>query len=151
MKTARDLMEPALVLPSDTTIRKLTDRLLADDTDGACVVDDGSLVGVVTTMDLVFKEKNVQLPTFLTILDAVIPLGSMEDVQEEMEKIAAANVAELMTEDVITVAPDDTIDTLATHMVEKHLTLLPVVDASGAVLGVVTKKGLLRGSGLGSR
>ena len=35
-------------------------------------------------------------------------------------------------------------------MVEDHLTMVPVVDGD-RLLGVVTKRGLLRGSGLGSK
>jgi len=150
MKTARELMEPAVTVGRDATVRALADKLLDSTDEGVCVVDGGRLVGVITTMDLVFKEKKVHLPTFFAILDAVIPLGNMRDVEEELEKIAAATAEDLMTEDVITVGPDETMDTIATRMVEDHLTMVPVIEA-GQLLGVVTKRGLLRGSGLGSK
>lgn len=149
MKTARALMEPAVTVGPDATVRAIADLLLDRGDDGVCVVDGDRLIGVVTTMDLVFKEKKVHLPTFIAILDAVIPLGSMRDVEDELHKIAASTARELMSDDVITVSPDDTMDTLATRMVEEHLTMLPVVRG-GALLGVVTKRSLLRGSGLAS-
>lgn len=148
MKTARELMQDADTVGPETPTRALADTLLASGEDGVCVVDDtGRLIGVVTTMDLVFKEKKVHLPTFIAILDAVIPLGNMQDVEEEMRKIAGATAGDLMTRKVISVGPSDTMDQVATLMVEKHLTMVPVVD-EGRLLGVVTKRSLLLGSGL---
>jgi CBS domain-containing protein len=149
MKTATELMEPPVSIGPEASVRELADLLLDTDADGACVVRNGRLVGVVTTMDLVFKNKRVRLPTLLAILDAVIPLGSMRDVEEEMEKIAAATVGELMSHEVVTVGPDAGLDEVATLMVEKHITVVPVVKGT-TLLGVVTKAGLLAASGLAS-
>ena len=92
MKTARELMESAVTVTADLAVRDLAVRLLDERVDGACVVDGERLVGVVTTMDLVFKEKQVHLPTMLYILDAVIPLGRMQDVDDELHKMASATV-----------------------------------------------------------
>jgi CBS domain-containing protein len=147
MKTARQLMDEPVVVGPHTSLRELAARLLETRADGACVVEAGRLVGVVTTMDLIFREKKVHLPTLFTLLDAVIPLGSFDRVDAEVARIAAANVGELMTRDVVTVGPDTPLDELATRMVEDSLTLLPVVDG-GALLGVVTKASLLSGSSL---
>ena len=149
MKTARELMETPVTVRPAAGVRELADLLLQTQADGACVVADGRLVGVVTTMDLVFKNKRVHLPTLLAVLDAVIPLGRMKDVEEEMEKIAAATVGELMSDEVLTVGPDAPMDEVATLMVESHVTLVPVVQGT-KLLGVVTKRGLLLGSGLAS-
>jgi CBS domain-containing protein len=147
MKTARDILEPAVTVSADLPVRELAARLLDAGIDGACVVDGDTLLGVVTTMDLVFKEKQVHLPTMLYILDAVIPLGSARDVDAELHKMAGSTAGDLMTRKVISVGPDAGLDEVATRMVEDHLTLVPVVDA-GRLLGVVTKRSLLRGSGL---
>lgn len=149
MKTARDLLEPAVTIGTDAPVRDLADLLLREKADGACVVEGSKLVGIVTTMDLVFKEKKVHLPTMLYILDAVIPLGPMRDVEDEFEKMAASTVGDLMTADVRTVGPATAMDEIATLMVEKHVTVVPVVE-EGNLLGVVTKRGLLLGSGLAS-
>lgn len=147
MKTARDLMQPAVTVGPHTALRELAERLIAERADGACVLEAGELVGIVTTMDLVFREKRVHLPTLFTILDAVIPLGSYDRVDAEVARITAANVGELMVRDVITVAPDTTLDEIATLMVERSLTLIPVVE-NDELLGVITKVGLLSQSSL---
>ena len=150
MKTAREIMVQPVIVGPHTALRDLAERLLAERADGACVVEGGSVVGVITTMDLVFREKKVHLPTLFTILDAVIPLGSMDKVDAEVARITAANVGELMSRKIVTVGPDTALDELATLMVERALTLLPVVDA-GTLVGVVTKPSLLAHSALMQR
>jgi len=147
MKTAREIMVQPVIVGPHTALRELAERLLADRADGACVVEAGRLIGVITTMDLVFREKKVHLPTLFTILDAVIPLGSQSKIDAEVAKITAANVGELMTRKIVTVGPEATLDELATLMVERSLTLLPVVD-TGTLVGVITKPGLLAHSAL---
>lgn len=147
MKTARDLMRPAVTVGPHTGLRQLAETLLNHGVDGACVLEAGKLVGVVTTMDLVFREKKVHLPTLFHILDAVIPMGSMDKAEKEIARIASTKVGELMTRKVFTVSPDTPMDELATLMVDKNLTLLPVVK-DGALLGVITKPALLAGSPL---
>jgi CBS-domain-containing membrane protein len=55
----------------------------------------------------------------------------------------AFSAARLMTSPAITIHPDAPIGAAARHMAEHHLTLLPVVDACGQLLGVVTRRDLL--------
>lgn len=137
--TARDIMDPAPVVVSpDTKVPELARKLLERHAIGAVVLAEGKLVGVVTTMDLVFREKNVHLPTFFTFMDAIIPLESMARTNAEVAKITATTVGELMTRDVQTVGPDTSITDLATRMVDEHLSLVPVLS-EGAVHGVVTR------------
>ena len=136
------MSEPLTVEPS-TSLRSLAELLLERHSDGACVVEDGALVGVVTSMDLVFQEKQVHLPSILSFMDFAIPLESPAKFRAEMDKIAGTSVGEIMSPKVITVGPDTPVSKVATEMVEKHLSLVPVVDGA-KLLGVVTKPALLR-------
>jgi CBS domain-containing protein len=52
--------------------------------------------------------------------------------------------SDIMTRRVITVTPETTIEEAARLLVDKRLSGLPVVDASGAPLGIVTEGDLLR-------
>ena len=143
MRHARELMRPALTVAPATTIADLARLLLAEGSDGACVVEDGALVGIVTAMDCIFRGKRVHVPPVFVLLDIVIPLERPERTREELRKLGAATVGGLMTRKVVTVTPDSPVDVLATKMVEQHLTVLPVVD-QGALVGMVTKPDLLR-------
>ena len=140
---AKDIMvEPLTVAPGDS-LRSLAELLLEHHSDGACVVEEGALAGVVTSMDLVFQEKQVHLPSILSFMDFAIPLESPAKFQAEMDKIAGTKVSEIMSTKAITAAPETLVSEIATKMVEKHLTLVPIVDA-GQLVGVVTKPALLR-------
>lgn len=52
-------------------------------------------------------------------------------------------VKEIMTKDVVTVTRETTVLELARIFSEKHISSLPVVDASGALAGIVTETDLV--------
>jgi len=143
MQKVADVMDRDVLLVSpDLGVRELARRMLDHDADGACVVENGKLVGVVTSMDLVFREKKVHLPTMVAVLDALIPLG-IERARKEIEKVAAADVRHIMTGEPYAVRPDAPVREVATHMVEEHHGYVPVVD-DGAIVGAVSRRAMLR-------
>jgi CBS domain-containing protein len=144
MKRATDVMDrEVLTVPPDTSVRDLAARLLTDKADGACVVEGGKLVGVVTAMDLIFQEQPVHLPSFFVFFDAVIPLERPSHMQHELDKLMGAQVKDIMSTDLITVAGGAPIDEVAATMVRRHTGYVPVVDG-GKLLGVVTKRAVLK-------
>ena len=52
-------------------------------------------------------------------------------------------VADVMTRDVITIAPDTTVEAVAKLLYEKQISGLPVVDAQGRVLGILSEGDLM--------
>jgi CBS domain-containing protein len=58
-------------------------------------------------------------------------------------KAGATTAAELMTPFIEAVAPTTTVATAARLMVERHLRWMPVCDAAGCVLGVVSRSDVL--------
>lgn len=145
MKTAADIMvEPHTVSP-DVTVKDLARLLLEQHWDGACVVgDEGELVGVVTSMDLIYQEKRLHLPTFFVLFDSVLPLEDPRKAEHELQKIAGRTVADVMTDSPVTVDPETPLDRVASLMVERHITVLPVLSSDGRVLGVITKPAMLK-------
>jgi CBS domain-containing protein len=144
MKRARDIMDPKpCTVAPDLSVRELAARLLTERSDGACVVEDGRLAGVVTAMDLIFQEQPVHLPSFLMFFDAVIPLERPSHAQHEMEKILGLKVRDIMSTDVITVAPDAKLEEVAARMVRRHTGYIPVVEGH-ELRGVITKPAVLR-------
>ena len=53
------------------------------------------------------------------------------------------HVRDLMTSDVVTVGPDESIDALKDLMVNERIRHVPVVDGAGALLGLVSERDLL--------
>lgn len=143
MTSARDVMDsrPLTVAP-ELSVRELASLLLQQGADGACVVDGGALRGVVTAMDLVFQQKKVHLPTVLTFMEAVIPMD-LGRTRHEVEKMLGARVADIMSPHPVTVTPGADLSDVATLMVERHITLVPVLEGERLV-GAITKASVLR-------
>jgi CBS domain-containing protein len=123
-------------------VGELAKLLLDKNVDGACVMEGGELVGVVTAMDLVYQEKQIHLPSFITLMEMVIPFGSAR-AQAELEKVTGSTVADIMSAAAVTVAWDAPLDEVATLMVDRHFTIVPVMKGDN-LQGVVTKRDLLR-------
>lgn len=143
MKNAIDLLDPApLVVAPALSVKALAAQLLESGRDGAVVMEGEALVGVVTSMDLIFQEKRVHLPSMLTIMDLVIPLGSAQ-AEAELAKMGGTTVRDIMSAPPRTVGPDAEVDEIASLMVDLHISLVPVVE-DGRLLGAITKPSVLR-------
>ncbi len=143
MKHVLDVMvdNPPFVSP-DLPVRELARMLVDSGRDGYCVVEDQVLVGIVTAMDLIFQEKELRLPSYFSFLDSIVPLG-LERTHSEIRKMTGATVRDVMSKTPITVRFDASLDHVASLMVEKHLTLLPVVRED-TLVGEITKLTVLR-------
>ena len=109
---------------------------------GAPVVEEGRLVGIVTEGDLIFQDAEIRSPGFLDILGGIIPLGDWDEYRRETLKSAGVTVDELMTTEVKTVSPEDSLSEAATIMAEERIKLLPVAG-EGRLRGVVTRMDIL--------
>lgn len=142
MQYANEIMQHDFVtVTPDTPITELAALLFEHDVDGMPVVEDGRVVGVVTSMDLIFQEKRVHLPSFITVMEMVVPVGNRQ-AMKELEKVTGSVVRDIMTAAPVTVSFDASLGLIATLMVEKHLSVIPVVN-QGQLVGVVTKRDVL--------
>ena len=145
MLKAKDIMSPnPITVPLETEVGKAARLLFEKHINGVPVVDaKGKLKGILCQSDLIAQQKKLSLPSVFTLLDSFIPLRSMKVFEKEMQKIAAATVADAMTPNPVTVGPEATIEEVATLMVEKNFHTLPVVEA-GRLVGIIGKEDVLR-------
>ncbi|MEF2232043.1 MAG: CBS domain-containing protein [Pseudodesulfovibrio sp.] len=144
MLKAKDIMTTdCITFTPDTDIAVAVKTLLEKRINGAPVVDDGLVVGVLCQSDLVAQQKKVTLPSFFTLLDGMIPLSSTEDMEREMHKIAALRVGDAMTPAPTFITPETSIEDIATMMTNEKLYTLPVVE-EGRLVGVVGKEDVLK-------
>jgi CBS domain-containing protein len=134
-----------------TVLQKLAERKFT----GFPVVDDEDrLVGVVTQRDMVslFQPKHrtiwipIGLPPFLESLEYGFEL-SWDDLETSLDlaKNAGKAVKHVMTEDVLTVGPDDDLDDALAILAhdDRDVNRVPVVDGDDLV-GIVTREDVLR-------
>lgn len=147
MKTARDIMNREVCTVAETTLLEELGRAFSERrVSGFPVVDaGGGLVGVVTESDLIHLNQRLHIPTAVAIFDAVIVLGSSKRLEEEIRRLAATTVGEIMTRDPVTVREGDSVGVLAGLMADKGAHTLPVVDGDGKLVGVVGKVDVIRG------
>ena len=65
-------------------------------------------------------------------------------LEEELRRVAGAEVRDVMSEDPPTIAADATVEDLATLMHESDVTHVSVVDDEGHVVGIVARGDLVR-------
>lgn len=144
MLTAKDIMTTnCITLTPETDIATAAKTLLENKINGAPVIDEGKVVGILCQSDLVAQQKKVTLPSFFTLLDGVFPISSHEELEKEMSKISALTVAEAMTPTPTFISPATTIDDIATMMANEKLYTLPVIE-NESLVGVVGKEDVLK-------
>ncbi|QGY41259.1 CBS domain-containing protein [Pseudodesulfovibrio cashew] len=144
MLKAKDIMTTdCITLTPDTDIMTAAKTLLENKINGAPVVEDGQVVGVLCQSDLVAQQKKITLPSFFTLLDGVFPISSHDELEKEMSKIAALKVGEAMTPAPTFVTPDTSIEDVATLMANEKLYTLPVI-MDKTLVGVVGKEDILK-------
>jgi predicted transcriptional regulator len=125
------------------SIHRLAELLVEKNISGAPVVDEeGKLVGIVQEEGVIFQDKKVHLPTFVHIWTGFLTLGAKR-FEEEMKKITANTIADIMEKDMLLLSPDTEIEDAATRMIEKGIYYCPVTE-EGRLVGIITKKDIVR-------
>jgi len=122
--------------------RTAIDLLAKTDLGAIPVVDgDRKVVGIVSESDLVLSEEesDLHLPHYLNIMGGIVFVGSMKGFEERLEKAFAAKVSELMTPDPVVAHDYEAADRVAKKIADEHHNHLPVVDADGHLVGMVTR------------
>ena len=107
-----------LSVEPDVRLSEVARQMRAQDADSVAVMSDGQLVGIITERDLV-----------RAIADGVDP------------KQATAGV--IMTSDPATVGGDEDVSVVALRMMSLGIRHLPVVDAAGSPIGLLSARNLV--------
>jgi CBS domain-containing protein len=138
----------------DDEVSEVLGRLARADFNGFPVVEDGRVVGIVTQHDLVhlFQTEDrtlwlpIGLPPFTETLTYAIDVSWDDlDLGIDLAKHAGKPISEVMTADVVTVAPDTDLDTILDLLAddERDINRLPVVE-DGHLVGIVARQDVLR-------
>ena len=126
----QDWMSKDLVtVEQDTSIMKASKVMKQNNIQHLPVLKKGRLVGIVSDRDL--KEATPSKATTL-------------DIHEMYYLLDTIAVKSLMPKRLYSIAPGDTVEKAAAVMLNHHISALLVVDAKGALAGIITKGDIFR-------
>ncbi|MDE3190345.1 MAG: CBS domain-containing protein [Acidobacteriota bacterium] len=123
----------------ETPLREVARTLSERGISGVPVVgDDGAVVGVVSETDILFKERGPTAPVGL-LAQVLDPRSA-----KERAKMDALTAGEAMSSPAKTIAPWRSVAAAATEMLDEEVNRLPVIDADGRLVGIVSRADLVR-------
>lgn len=135
----RDLMTPAPQRVNlDTSLAEVVRLLLSSTFTGLPVVDkENRPVGVIAQGDLIYK---AGMPMRLGLLAE----SDREKVSAILESLAPRQAKEVMTQPAVTIEQDKLVTEAVNLMLTKKVKRLPVVDAAGILVGILSRVDVFR-------
>jgi CBS domain-containing protein len=120
-------------------------KLMVEQRIGALpVVEDDRLVGIVTEGDLIMQDVKIEFPTYIHLLDGFIMYPpATARFESELKKAVGATVADVMTAEPVVVQATTSVEDVATLMVDRDVSRLPVLDGE-KVVGIISKSDIVR-------
>lgn len=130
-------------VPVDASLAEVVGRLVNSAQRRVVVIDaERRVAGIITDGDLIKRASTTERAGLIQSLVSRLPLGQGESLH-----LSQRTAAEVMTSPVVTVTPDtsllEALQLLLTHKIKR----LPVVDASGQLVGLVGRAGILQALG----
>ena|SRR5437016_5891971 len=137
LTVAQVMSRDVVSVAPDTPLRKVVELVEGKVYRAVPVVENGRPVGMITNLDLVERGG---------LLVRVELLGSLSQAERTsaFHPLGSKTAREVMTPNPATVAEGAAITAVADAMARKRLKRMPVVDASGMLVGIVSRLDLLR-------
>jgi CBS domain-containing protein len=137
-----DVMTARVVtVTPDTPFREVVDLMLCHGISAVPVVDDlNGLIGLISEADLISKQAYGGQRR--RVLDPFSALARLQD--RELTRSRGRKAREIMTAPVETAFVDDTLRAVARRMIDNRLKHLVVVDDVRQLVGIVSRRDLLR-------
>jgi CBS domain-containing protein len=139
---ARDVMvSPAITVKPFSSVREVAQTLLKERISAVPVVDDqGKLVGIISEGDLLHRaEAGTQRRHSWWLLGLI----GDESLASEYIKAHSRKVADVMTRNVVTAAPDAPLHQIAALLEKNSIKRVPIVE-NGQVIGIVSRANLIQ-------
>lgn len=138
----RDLMTPRPVTVEPTApIQEIATLMHMRDIRAVPVVDIGdSLVGIVSEVDVICREG---YPTVRSHTMAALLGNDQDRLNRWSERAEGLTAEEIMSKDVVTCSPDETVTVVTLRLLNRDVRSIPVVD-QGRLVGIISRHDLLR-------
>ena len=133
--TVQDVMTTRVIwVKKDATFREMAAALREYRVSAFPVVDDDrKVIGVVSEADMLNKEALIDEP------------GAISGILHRRDQAKARGITagDLMTTAVVAVRPEDTVEHAAKLMYDRRVKRLPVTDADGHLVGIISRADVL--------
>ena len=145
-KTAKDIMTTdVIVAKTDDSIANVATLLIKEKIGGLPVVDENNkVVGIISETDIMQKEIDIESPRVLNFFQGLIFLDDIKKLEDDMKKVAAYKVEDLMSKDIITVNENNSFDYVANVMIKKSINRVPVVDKENFLKGIICRYDIIK-------
>lgn len=138
------MTKDVVTVKEDDTVEKCANLLANHHFSGLPVVDDAGYVkGIITEGDLIRHNSNVQVPAFMEFLGGIIYLDDPNEFLDNVKKSMGYFVKTVMTEDVVSISPNDQVKNAAKLLVRNQIKRLPVLDENEKLVGIVSRKDIM--------
>jgi CBS domain-containing protein len=129
IKVREWMSSPVLTIESSTPVRTAHSIMKAEHIRRLPVISKHHLVGLVTLGDI-----REAIPSDATTLS----VWEMNELLDEL------TVEAIMSRDIVTIGPDDTVFKAAELMLAHKISGLPVIDKAGILIGILTESDIFR-------
>ena len=141
MQAKHVMTQEVITIRSASTVAEIADLLLKHRISAVPVVDDSDrVIGIVSESDLMRR------------IDETARHGSWwlrlfvgAETPAEYVKRHGRRAEEVMTRDVISVAPETPLGEIAHLLERRHIKRVPVVNETGRLIGIISRANLLQG------
>jgi CBS domain-containing protein len=134
--TVKDVMSTHVIAVRQSAPFKDMAAMLHDQRVSAFPVldDDNKVVGVVSEADLLTK----------AAFEGTVPRTLLSRQERLRKQVNALTAADLMTKPPVTIGPDEPVTDAARLMFDQRVKRLPVINANGTLIGILTRADVLR-------
>lgn len=145
MKVEEIMTKYVVTVRPETKISEVAKLMFTNRFHGLPVVEGGKVRGIITETDFFVKDSdNFFLPTYIKMLDEMKIYEISKDKEDSIKELLETEAKDIMTERCVTIFKDMDVDDLVKFFKETKFATLPVVDADGKLIGIVTLSDVLR-------
>jgi CBS domain-containing membrane protein len=145
VKVAEIMTKDVAAVFGDTPLKDVASIMAASNVSGVPVIDvDGKVIGVVSEKDLLSVMGGGSAKTFMEVMAQCLKGRSCLAIPV-IEKVAV----DIMSAPALTVREDTPVVEVAELLTQKGVNRVPVVDANGRMVGIVSRGDVVRSSCFG--
>jgi CBS domain-containing protein len=141
----RELMTRDVIsVRRETSVNEVAKLMHRNGVSGVPVLaEGGEVAGIVTELDLIVRNGRLEMPVFLQVFDANIPLELPGHLRARLRHVLGTRAEDVMTSSVHCVDPDTEVEDLVKLMVDRGSNPVPVVE-NGRLAGIVSRSDIIR-------